>query len=328
MSAIKKYRFVLFSLVCVGLLWISIAAFLPEFSQDNLKEEKVADLPQSPVYQEPVEFALFTMPKTGTHLMRPFLEYLTDRDSISYWSKEIDCPKAYLYDKNMLNLLLLIPNVLQMYWLHQPIPKQCFLSVLDNLQNEDDFLVTHAPFSAELESVLKERGVVVFFLIRDPRDWVVSVIKHPPVSGLDIYGSPLGNEHFLSLDFNRKIDFVIDGTPNFYSALEVFNKFIAWRESPICCTIRFEALLGPKGGTYSEKEQRDELRKIAAALHLDDSDEELLEAFNASFGKGTIFSKGKAGAWKEFFTEEHKAHFKEMLGDVLIDLGYEKDYNW
>jgi len=287
-----------------------------------------SDSPHHSPYQTPVEFVLFTMPKTGTHLMRPLLEYLTDRNSISYWSREIDIPKSYLYDKNMLDLLLLIPNVLQMYWLHQPVPKQSYISALDNLQYNDDFLVTHAPFSTELENVLKERGSIVFFLIRDPRDWVVSVIKHPPISGLDIYGAPVGDSHFLTLDLNQKINYVIAGTSKYYSILEIFKKFLAWQKSSICCTIRFEALLGPRGGTYTEKEQSDELRKIATALHLDASDDDLLEAFNASFGKGTIFSKGKAGVWKEHFTEEHKAHFKEILGDVLIELGYENDYNW
>lgn len=278
---------------------------------------------------EPVEeFVLFTMPKTGTHLMRPLLEYLTDKNSMSYWSKEICCPKTYLYDKNMTALLLLLPNVVQAYWLHQPIPSSSFIPLLDDLQYTDDFLVTHAPFSVEMENILKARNAVVFFLIRDPRDWLVSVIKHPPISGVDIYGSPIGDRHFVSLDLDQKIHYIIDGTPHYYSISEILDKFIAWRQSPICCTIRFEALLGPGGGPFSEQEQIAELRKIADALRLNVSDEVLLEAYNASFGKGTVFSKGKSGSWKDHFNEEHKAHFKEKMGDTLIELGYENDYNW
>lgn len=274
------------------------------------------------------EIVLFTMPKTGTHLLRPLLEHLTDKRSVSIWSNEIDCPKSYLYDKNLTNLLLQLPHAVQTYWLHQPIPSSCFVSVLDNLQDTDDFLVTHAPYSEQMETVLNERNSVVFFLIRDPRDWIISVIKHPPISGVDIYGGPIGDKEFLSLDMNQKIQHVIEGTPRYYSAAEVFDKFLPWMQSPNCCTLRFEALLGPRGGSYSEKEQLVELRKIATALHLDVSDKELLEAFDASYGKGVIFSKGKAGTWKDHFTEEHKELFKDIFGDTLIQLGYEKDFNW
>src|SRR5437870_3041151 len=61
----------------------------------------------------PQEFVLFTMPKTGTHLLRPLLEKLTEKSSVSYWSQEIYLPKTYLYDKNMTDLFLMLPNVVQ-----------------------------------------------------------------------------------------------------------------------------------------------------------------------------------------------------------------------
>lgn len=313
----------LFSVIFIALAWMFAHALKPE-----VKQEKLSNSDKVALVTKPEEFVLFTMPKTGTHLVRPLLEYLTEKNSISYWSTEVDCPKSYLYDKNMTNLFMLLPHVVQLYWLHQPIPTQSFVPILDNLQYSEDFLVTHAPFSLEMEAVLKERNSLVFFLIRDPRDWVISVIKHPPISGVDIYGGPLGDPYFLSLDTNQKIDYIIQGTPWYYSVSEVYDKFLPWMNSPICCALRFEALLGSQGGAYSEKEQMAELRKIANALHLEVSDEELLKAFHASFGKGAIFSKGKSGVWKEYFTEEHKELFKQLFGDILIKLGYEQDYHW
>lgn len=314
---IKKLGIALLVFLVLAILWFSRNEFLPKQKQESLSD----------IAKKSDEFVLFTMPKTGTHLMRPLLEHLTDKTSMSYWSKEVILPKTYLYDKNMTDLLLRLPNVVQAYWLHQPIPSDAFIPVLDDLYYDDEFFVTHAPFSKELENIMKERNTIVFFLIRDPRDWVISVIKHPPVSGVDIFGHK-GNQHFLSLDFNGKINQVITGTPKYYSALEIFDKFVPWMNSPVCCTLRFEALLGPRGGTYSQEQQIIELRKIAAALNMNVSDEKLLEAFDQSFGTGTVFSKGKAGAWKEYFNEEHKELFKDVLGDVLIELGYEKDYNW
>jgi hypothetical protein len=38
--------------------------------------------------------------------------------------------------------------------------------------------------------------------------------------------------------------------------------------------------------------------------------------------------KGVAGDWKNVFTAEDKRIFKEVAGDVLIKLGYERDGNW
>ncbi len=311
-----------------GLGWFSAAFFYAKLYQENLSQEPSSVRSSYFSDRIPEEFVLFTMPKTGTHFMRPFLEHLTGQNSVSYWSKEITFPKNYIYDKKMLSQLMLLPEVVQPYWLNQPIHKNTFISVLDDLLTNNDFIVTHAPFSVEMENTLKQRDCMVFFLIRDPRDWIVSVIKHPAISGVDIFGQPMGDRTFLALDNNQKIDYILNGTATYYSVLETMNMFLAWKKSPISCALRFEALLGPRGGTYSETEQLAELRKIADALYIDISDEELLSIFDESFGVGTVFSKGKAGTWKDYFNEEHKTRFKELMGDMLIELGYEQDYNW
>ena len=38
--------------------------------------------------------------------------------------------------------------------------------------------------------------------------------------------------------------------------------------------------------------------------------------------------KGIAGDWKNVFTDDDRRIFKEVAGDLLIRLGYEKDDNW
>jgi hypothetical protein len=44
--------------------------------------------------------------------------------------------------------------------------------------------------------------------------------------------------------------------------------------------------------------------------------------------KSHTFRSGKAGGWKEHFTEEHKRLFKDVTGDLLVRLGYEKSDDW
>ncbi len=42
----------------------------------------------------------------------------------------------------------------------------------------------------------------------------------------------------------------------------------------------------------------------------------------------SFYRKGVSGDWKNYFSTLEKEKFKEIAGDLLIKLGYEKDYNW
>jgi hypothetical protein len=44
--------------------------------------------------------------------------------------------------------------------------------------------------------------------------------------------------------------------------------------------------------------------------------------------KSHTFRSGKTGGWREYFTDEYKALFKDVAGDLLDRLGYEKDNDW
>ena len=45
-------------------------------------------------------------------------------------------------------------------------------------------------------------------------------------------------------------------------------------------------------------------------------------------GPGKHLRSGKPGEWEEHFTQHHKELFKELLGDLLIQLNYADDMNW
>jgi hypothetical protein len=44
--------------------------------------------------------------------------------------------------------------------------------------------------------------------------------------------------------------------------------------------------------------------------------------------KSKTFRAGKTGEWKRYFKDEHKSLFKEVAGDLLVRLGYEKSNDW
>jgi hypothetical protein len=102
------------------------------------------------------------------------------------------------------------------------------------------------------------------------------------------------------------------------------------------------------GVNYAEVKYEDLLERpeegteqLLAFLGADASEEVVSECVRtASFenwtdgrGRGqedpySFFRKGVAGDWKNVFTEQDKLIFKEEAGDLLIELGYEKDNDW
>jgi len=70
------------------------------------------------------------------------------------------------------------------------------------------------------------------------------------------------------------------------------------------------------------------LRSIASALEVRITDGQLLRLYHRCYGNSRTFRKAQSGEWKEYFTERHKALFKEELGQTTIDLGYETDLSW
>jgi hypothetical protein len=107
-----------------------------------------------------------------------------------------------------------------------------------------------------------------------------------------------------------------------------YNIWLPWMNYPYGFTIRFEDLIGSKGGGDDAK-QIATVKAIAKHISVELSEERAQEIATNLFGitKNT-FRKGQIGAWKEEFTPEHKKLFKQYGGELLIKLGYEKDLNW
>lgn len=267
------------------------------------------------------EFVLFTMPKTGTHLLTPFLELLTGKTHFGEYLYNDLYP---LVDYNAYIQALSPPNLVQVHWWLSPVSSSRFNNSLNEVRAKGQFMLSHAPFSFEMEQLLRARNCVVFHVMRDPRDYAVSLLNHLRKSKNMLFSDP----KFEKTDIDTQLYYVIIGTDWYNSTYTVVNAFSGWLSSPSCTVLQFEKLMGPLGGIYSEEEQLIELRKIPAALNMQVSDATLLHLFALVYGKGKTFHKGTVGSWKTYFNEEHKRVFKEQLGDVLISLGYEKDYSW
>ena len=118
-----------------------------------------------------------------------------------------------------------------------------------------------------------------------------------------------------------------------------------WREQVTRSREDGRALLGDKYAeiAYEDLLERpeEEVKRLLEFLRADAGNEVVRECIeSASFenwsdgrkrGQEDPFSflrKGIAGDWKNFFTEKDKLIFKEEAGDLLVELGYEKDNDW
>ena len=104
--------------------------------------------------------------------------------------------------------------------------------------------------------------------------------------------------------------------------------YLNWLNSTCSCIVDFDKLMGSRGGAATDADAMLELRKIAYALKLEASDDQLEKIYKKHWGTGWSFFKGKSGVWKDYFTEEHKRAIKEEIGDMLIELGFETSHNW
>lgn len=302
--------------------FLCMTIFLSSFSYaDIIPERTQSQIPPPPKTTR--EFALYTLPKTGTHLMLPLLQIFTGRKNfgLEAFPRLTPCP-----DYDLLCELNKDMTKVQLHWVRQyyPLDLEVFNQVVDSMWSRNQFFYRHIPYTPSMEANMIKRDAVVFHVIRDPRDFIVSLLNHLLNLGVFLYNPAW----FRSLSTDEQIRTILLGTDVNNSGPTLIRRFIGWKDSPVACVLQFEKLMGPKGGAYDQETQIAELRKITDALDIEISDEGLLEAYEKSYGQSRYFYKGIVGTWKDYFNEENKQLFKEVLGDLVISLGYEKDNNW
>jgi hypothetical protein len=181
---------------------------------------------------------------------------------------------------------------------------------------------------------VKASGFKTFLIIRDPRDVAVSAVPYI----LRTTHHHL-HEYFRSSlpDDHERLMAVIRGVPQCVDEhrrvgrrdiAEYYRIFMLWFGERVNCVVRFESLVGPRGGG-AHALQIVEIERMAAHLGIDLSDGETAQIADAIFDpRVATFRQGCIGDWRNHFTEEHKIAFKQVAGRLLIELGYEEDLNW
>lgn len=204
-------------------------------------------------------------------------------------------------------------------------PPESAMNWLDNLR-PGHVATAHLFARPEIVRRVDDPRFAPYFIFRDPRDVVVSHVFFVT----DMYSPHAHHEYYASLpDFHARLAVSILGRPDtdieFPDIGKRFEPFQGWLDQPHVLPIRFEELIHQRDATLGGI--ADHLRARASVRA---SRETVVDALAKSIDptRAPTFRSGRTGEWRRYFTDEHKALFKDVAGDLLIRLGYERDHNW
>ncbi len=182
----------------------------------------------------------------------------------------------------------------------------------------------------ENASFLTGAGRVNYFIYRDPRDMLVSQVFF----ATDMHEEHGMHDYYNSLpDFGARLNVAITGIDKdglkMVSVKQRYEGVFQWldasRQKNVMC-IRFEDLINNRDATLNA--MLDEVEKTGYKIptRREKALTVLVEAIQPK--KSHTFRSGKTGGWKQHFSEENKMLFKEVSGDLLVRLGYEKNNDW
>lgn len=190
------------------------------------------------------------------------------------------------------------------------------------------FATAHVPHTVDFADVLRDLGLRMVLMIRDPRDVAVSGAEY-----LGTQRNHALHPHFAPLSRRGRIlDSIVgvpgDGAgPGLRNIAERVGSVMRWESEPFVHVARFEDLVGPAGGGDRDR-QLQEIRAVAQHLGIDCSDEEIAAVAGGVFGGTNTFRSGQIGGWRRHLDDHHVEAAKPLLDDLLIRLGYEADADW
>ena len=229
------------------------------------------------------------------------------------------------------------------------------------LMQDNQFCYTHIAHTKTRERWLKKHNFTCFYIYRDPRDQLVSLVFYLYVAPwVKSRVHPVFNKPVDQIPFNDLLmDLITDGSwlysliagsSDIKSVGAFYRATLPWLAMPSICVLKFEELIGPRGGGTEEMQLRS-IQKIAYQLGIKNIERPKLlsiahELFGSTVPFGALlshntlevvrstqqpfehFRQGKIGAWRKYFTAKHKQAFKQVAGQLLIMLGYERDFSW
>lgn len=204
------------------------------------------------------------------------------------------------------------------------------LEILADLQRllPGDIAYGHLHARPEVVEQLCQDGTAAYFILRDPRDVVVSHVHYVT----EIEPDHIHHAYYTQVlkDFDQRLRTSILGLPDseipFPDICQRFEPYISWLDQPEVLCLRFEDFIQDReaalGGIYDHAVRRG----FPSALERGRAIQVLAASIDPQ--RSPTFRSGKVGGWRNQFSPENKALFKEIAGDLLVRLGYEEEDQW
>jgi len=186
----------------------------------------------------------------------------------------------------------------------------------------------HIPALPKVAERICSVDFLPFFIYRDLRDTAVSLVFFLT----DMYKRHRWHKYFAKdlETFDDRLKASIQGfdfgKKKQHDIGTRFKQFSAWFDHSQVHKIRYEDLIHDREKTLSLLIDRFCERVDTLPASREQILDTLIDSINP--GKSPTFRSGRTGEWKKYFTDEHKRIFKDVAGDLLISLGYEKDNDW
>lgn len=282
-----KFTHLLLIIICFSIANISFI----DASLRNSKKEPPIKTSHSHPHRS---FVIFSPPKCGTHLVGKALSLLVDENPAYYLCSIGD----------------------------NSVPDS--LNIVASEEARSCFVVSHH-FTNALLKKLVSKGYKIIFVIRDPRDQLISAVnwfKEGQWFWLPISG--ISNPHE---QITEAITGSIYGWQSVESCFLSFERVLSGLPSKSIYKVHYEKLIGLNGKGTAEN-QANEIVALANHIGLTINSEKIKYVADHLFGGTVTFRDGSIGKWKHIFTEEQKEQFKLRYNSLLMRLGYEKDSQW
>lgn len=183
-----------------------------------------------------------------------------------------------------------------------------------------EFISAHVGYTSDILNKSLQLGLSPLVVIRDPRSVLASFIPYVLKNT-----NHQANKFLVSLgDEDRYLSVLLGYSGNQCTIQSLQARCLAlklWVEHPETLVIRFEDIIGEKGGGSPDR-QREML--LAICNHLQISNENINYVQEHLFGdQGGTFRTGKVDSWKDEIPMSIQEKLSETVGDVLHDWGYQ-----
>jgi hypothetical protein len=254
----------------------------------------------------PVIFAN-SFPKSGTHLLTQVMSGLTlvspavDSGLSAIQTFRGDSGKRRSNDEILDDLMRLLPG---------------------------DTCYGHLHSSSEIVNLLSSTGYAAYFILRDPRDVVVSHVHYLT----DMAGNHVHHAYYTQTlrTFDERLRTSITGRSDvdveFGDINSRFQPYLGWLDKPEIMVLRFEDFMADRNAVLRRIMDHAIERGLPITMDLNKAAEMIETRLDPS--RSPTFRRGEAGAWRESFNVDNTKLFKEIAGDLLVQLGYEQDLSW